>query len=167
MNIRGIFCTALAISFAIAVISFQTGTCSNSSQHHEVTLLAMQAEKASFIRSSLEKNFDIAVRNALEKCIMLGITEQWEAQQFVNSELEKALGKIDEATEEAEFENIDREFLEENSKVFVQSVNGIVIVEYFFTGGLLKNHRRRARIKVGKAETCFEIRRGYTAVVIG
>ncbi len=167
MNIRGIFCTALAISFAIAVISFQTETYSNSVQHQEVTVLAMQAEKASFIRSSLEKNFDIAAKNALEKCIILRIAEQGEAQQFVNSEIEKALGKIDDAFEEAEFENRDREFLEENSKVFVQHAGGIVTAEYFFTGGLLKNHRLKARIKVGKAETSFEIRRGYTAVVIG
>ena len=39
--------------------------------------------------------------------------------------------------------------------------------EYVFTGGLLKNKRIVAEIKVGKSVSLFEIKPGYTIAVVG
>ena len=168
MNKQGIFCTALAVAFALAVISFHAEANSKAGQHSQVLALAMQAEKASFIRSSLEKNFDRVVRNALQECADEGITESSLAEEKVNSAVLAALKGLEAAFgETVEFERLDRAFLNENSKVFVQEIKGVAVIEYVFTGGLLKSNKLRAGIRVGNAATEFLVRAGYTCVVAG
>jgi len=175
MNSKGVFSFFLVLAFiqlnavlqAYAVYSEETLSSTLSE------LLAM--EKASFVRAELENNLDFAVMETISKEI--------DRHNYLQASLEEhaaeAVIQLAKETEEfytdnpsVRFEVVDRstgerkvpetQDIRRNAGVLlVDAGETILVVEFHFTGGILRSEALRARISSGDFHQEFLLPSGY------
>ncbi len=166
MNKAGIFCTAMAIVFAIAAVSFHHETNANRNKIIEARLIALEAEKCSLKRHAVEQAFDKAVVRGLEKCLLVPESRPEVHNIIVATEISIALQKVSDNSEQINFENSRIEFIRANSKSFVLTGEE-TIAKYYFTGGVNGVEQIKAEITCGKTKTEFKILKGFHLGVTG
>jgi len=181
MNNKGIFCFLLLL----AAIALETNFLNESIEADKILAqgktIAFEAEKASFIRTTIENNTDAIVRESLQQAIMLNIPQE-ELKLFVNKKLALLFAAAENEYKgeiKVQFRTMEcpasgglslEDFLNENSTALIVSVKGkTVLAEYTFTGGLLRNCFVEAEIAGERTKTVFRLPPGYSikATVVG
>jgi hypothetical protein len=179
---KGVYSFTLVFVFAACVVAMVAGAGIARAKLAEGSLAAMEIEHASFLRFQLEENTDSIILGTIENEIRAGNRESASLNSQISGNLEKYFkamesekglgGKIE--FFEIGTSGLSRQFtpatenlkkiegLEKYCKTAVLNLKEhVFLVQFMFTGGLMKNRAVLAVIKIGGAEQYFLVLPGY------
>ena len=172
---KGFFTLTVVLIVVSILVFFLFSTIGAKTKVEKATLSVLELEEADFIRFQLEENVAYVIRKTLEQ----GLSSEADSiilNQQIANKLEKMLKKFANESQAEINLYITDGFTKENLGNLAELSRTIITKdqksnagygEYVFTGGLLKNKRIVAEIKVGKSVSLFEIKPGYTIAVVG
>jgi len=171
---KGFFTLTVVLIVASILLFFLFSTIEAKTKVEKAMLSVLELEEADFIRFQLEENVAYVIRKTLEQGLGSEADSIILNQQIANK-LEKMLKKFASESQTEINLYITDGFTKENFENLAELSRTIIIedqkgnagyAEYVFTGGLLKNKRIVAEIKVGRSASLFEIKPGYTISVV-
>ncbi|MFH1235251.1 MAG: hypothetical protein V1493_06575 [Candidatus Diapherotrites archaeon] len=180
---KGVYSFTLVFVFAACVVAMAADAGIARAKLAEGGLAAMEIERASFLRFQMEENTDSIIAETIENEVIAGNRESaalnpkicGNLEKYFNAmESEKGLGgkieffEINTANLSEQFTPVAGNFkkiegLEKYCKTAVLNLKEhVFLVQFMFTGGLMKNRAVLAVIKVGGAEQYFLVLPGYS-----
>ncbi len=169
---KGFFVLAFALVIIATLLLLTVKHILISTRIQEASIKALELEKASFVRFQMEENIAYVIRRSLEK----GLEEDIDSlllNEIISLKIEHLMKKFSSKENVNLYitDGLNKEPLKELSKLSQTIVvkdpkTGIGLAEYTFTGGVMKNKKVVAEIKVGKALVLMEIRPGYAIKVV-
>lgn len=180
---KGIYSFVLVFIFSVCLLFLIHVSGAVREKLAEGSRIAMEIERASFLRFQLEENTDSIIEETIEREILAGnrngktlnekISETLEAY-FESIEHETGLGAKIEFFE-VNTGNLSKQFTPTTDKlkkikklkeycktIVVNAGESVYIVHFYFTGGLLKNKAILGRIRTEKTEQYFLLLPGYS-----
>jgi len=187
MNMRGIFSFILLLLF-IQILLISAGINSGISREmKETENILLEMEIASLKRTELEQNMDFLIRKTVEREVMLFNSEPAIIEQKLNQEIDSFVNKCENvynSSPKLNF-NLIQDFLRlkippkklrkklrkgelhDYFNVIVLNLEeSVFVVEFDYSGGVMKDYRFFATISQPKTEQIFEVPAGYTQIVM-
>jgi len=173
---RGIYSFVLVFAFtaSLLLVIFTAGIAREKLSESE--LAAARIEKISFQRFQLEENTDAIIEESIQFGILAGQRDGEALNKFISLNLELFYSgkekieffEVNIRDLTAHFTPIKKELtplksLEQNCKTIVLNIKEhVFLVQFEFTGGLMKDKAVLGRIKEGNAEQYFLLLPGYS-----
>lgn len=163
MNKKGIFCFLLLLCFLGIQIAMQKNTVENQQIFSQAEALCFELEKVDLKRTVLEENLDFLVREAMLEEAKKQNFDSEKIKKRVNEKLLEFFSAVEKETGTGFFGvlPLSLKYLNSNSEALAIHYNGFWIVEYNYTGGVLKSNFLRAKIELENSEKEFELPVGY------
>lgn len=180
---RGVYSFTLVFVFTAILVLLLGASTETGKTLNEGSQRAMEIERASFVRFQLEENTD----SIIEKTILKEIKAGNHNGESLNEKISTNLLNYFNQMELSPNQGTKIEFFEVNSsalsKQFTPITNPskklsglkkycktiavnlkerVFLVEFYFTGGLMKNRAVLAKIRVGKAKQYYLLLPGYS-----
>jgi len=173
---RGIYSFVLVFAFTASLLLVISTTGIAREKLSEGELVAARIEKISFQRFQLEENTDAIIEESIQTGILTGNRDGETLNIFISSSIEKFYSK----QKEIEFFEVNTRdltthftprkkeltplvSLEQNCKTIVLNIKEqVYLVQFEFTGGLMRDKAVLGRIREGNAEQYFLILPGYS-----
>ena len=187
MNPRGIFSFILVLLFINLIVVSAGINSSTGREIGETINILIELENASLKRAELEQNLDFLIKKVVEREVFFGNSEPELIEQRLNQEIDFFVSRTESiysATPKLEF-NLVQDFqrlkipqknarrklgkgeLHNYFNVMVLNLEeNIFVVEFDYSGGLMKDHRFFAVISSPKTGQLFEIPAGYTQIIM-
>lgn len=170
---KGFFTLTLVLLVASVMFFFLFSTINARAKIEKAVINALELEEADFVRFQLEENSAYIIRKTLEHglssdadSIILNQQIASKLESFFKNFATESQAEIDLYITDG-FTKQNLENLAELSRTIIIKEKNASYAEYVFTGGLLRNRRVFAEIKVGRSVSLFEIKPGYTIRVVG
>ena len=180
---KGVYSFTLVFIFAACAVAMVAGAGAARAKLGEGSLSAMEIERASFLRFMLEENTDAMVAETIEQEMLAGSTEGEALNAKIAAALEQYFGGMEKEQGlggKIEFFEIGTSGLSEQftpatgnlkkiggisqycKTVVVNIKEHVFLVQFRFTGGLMKNRAVLGIIRVGGSEQYFLLLPGYS-----
>jgi hypothetical protein len=170
MNKKGLFCFLIVLGFAGILACLSSSESRESLEFGKTKNICFEIEKLDLERTILEENIDFLILETMRAELEKGNKNPEQIKEKISENLlvffkqaeKEALGKNLAIIFFQKNGPVSKDFLKQNSKIFLVAYENLVVAEYNFTGGIFKDNFLKAKIESENAEKLFELPLGYS-----